>query len=134
MAILALPTTSRKENGLMVNVLQRSATIIVQNSTQEAFGLPATEGMWKRAAVLGTRARGLRLQIRNGLEGRINEEPENPDSIMKILDEMLRAPGDGESWGARAQRHVHEEFLIFTQLRRWLRVLADCVHRSQRRA
>ena len=130
--LLALPMSSRKENALMVNVLQRSASVVVQNSLQEGFGLTVTEAMWKRTPVLGTRACGLRLQIRNGLEGRVNEEPENADMIAELLDEMLRAPNAREFWGSRAQRRVYDEFLIFTQLRRWLKVLAGSIERQTR--
>ncbi len=131
-ALLALPMSSRKENALMVNVLQRCASVVVQNSLQEGFGLTVTEAMWKRTPVLGTRACGLRLQIRNGLEGRVNEEPENSDMIAALLDEMLRAPNAREFWGSRAQRRVYDEFLIFTQLRRWIKVLAGSVEKQTR--
>ncbi|MFQ5793091.1 MAG: glycosyltransferase, partial [Acidobacteriota bacterium] len=59
--LLTLPMASRKENALMVNVLQRCSTVAVQNSIREGFGLTATEAMWKRTAVLGTQASGLRV-------------------------------------------------------------------------
>jgi trehalose synthase len=123
-ALLALPMASRKENALMVNVLQRSASLVVQNSLREGFGLTATEAMWKRTPVLGTSACGLRLQIRNGLEGLINHEPENPEAVAALMDEMLGAPDTRERWGGAAQRRVYDEFLVFTQVRRWLEVLA----------
>jgi trehalose synthase len=124
-AILALPLESRKENALMVNVLQRCASLVVQNSIREGFGLTATEAMWKRMPVLGTRACGLRLQIRDGVEGRINPEPENPEAVARVMDEMLGAPASRESWGSAAQRRVYDQFLVFTQVRRWLEVLGD---------
>ncbi len=127
--LLALPMTSIKENALMVNVLQRCATLVVQNSLQEGFGLTVTEAMWKRKPVLGTRACGLRAQIRDGLEGRLNEEPENPDQVARFLDETLRAPNAREFWGCRAQRRVYDEFLVFTQVRKWLKVLSRCIER-----
>lgn len=123
-ALLALPMASRKENALMVNVLQRSASLVVQNSSREGFGLTATEAMWKRTPVLGTSACGLRLQIRDGLEGRINPEPEDPEAVAGLMDEMLGAPDTRERWGGAAQRRVYDEFLVFTQVRRWLEVLA----------
>jgi trehalose synthase len=131
-AILALPMASRKENALMVNVLQRCASLVVQNSLQEGFGLTAAEAMWKRAPVLGTRACGLRIQIRDGLEGRINAEPENPEAIAAVMDEMLRARDARERWGSAAQRRVYDEFLIFAQVRRWLEVFASCAERAER--
>ncbi|HEX7899815.1 MAG TPA: glycosyltransferase [Planctomycetota bacterium] len=124
-ALLALPMASRKENALMVNALQRCASLVVQNSIREGFGLTVTEAMWKRTPVLGTRALGLRLQIRDGIEGRINPAPEDPEAVAEILDQMLGEPAARESWGASAQRRVYDEFLVFTQVRRWLEVLGD---------
>lgn len=131
-AILILPMASRKENALMVNVLQRCASVVVQNSIQEGFGVTATEAMWKRVPVLGTRACGLRIQIRDGLGGRINPEPENPDAVAAHLDAMLRSRDSREKWGAAAQRRVYDEFLIFAEVRKILELLSDTVQRSER--
>jgi trehalose synthase len=130
--ILVLPMASRKENALMVNVLQRCASVVVQNSFQEGFGVTATEAMWKRMPVLGTRACGLRIQIRDGLEGRINPDPENPDAVAAYLDAMLRSPESRERWGAAAQRRVYDEFLVFTDVRKILELLSDTVQRAER--
>lgn len=127
-AILALPMASRTDNALLVNALQRCATIVAQNSLEEGFGLTVTEAMWKRAAVLGSgRAAGLRFQIRDGIDGRLAPDPEDPASIAAILDEMLRDPKKRDAWGRSAQRRVHDEFLFFTNLRRWLSILASCL-------
>jgi trehalose synthase len=41
------------------------------------------------------------------------------------LREMLDAPEKREQWARSAQRRVHDEYLIFTQLKNWLRVLAS---------
>jgi trehalose synthase len=131
-AILVLPMASRKENALMVNVLQRCATVVVQNSFQEGFGVTATEAMWKRVPVLGTRACGLRLQIGDDLGGRINPEPENPDAVAAYLDAMLRSHDARKRWGAAAQRRVYDDFLVFTEVRRILEVLSDTVQRAER--
>lgn len=122
--LLALPMASAKENALMVNALQRCSTVVAQNSLREGFGLTATEAMWKRVPVLGSNACGLRQQIRDGVEGRLVSDPDDPGEIAAVLDEMLADPLRREKWGSQAQRRVYEEFLIFAQLRRWLRLLA----------
>jgi hypothetical protein len=46
-----------------------------------------------------------------------------------VLNEMLQHPQTAERWGRNAQLRVHNEFLIFTQLSRWLRLLAAVVAR-----
>lgn len=122
--LLTLPMGSRKENALMVNTLQRCSSIIVQNSLREGFGLTATEAMWKRTAILGTQACGLRAQIRDQIDGRLSHDGQNPEELASILYDMLDEPKQREYWARNAQRRVHEESLVFSQVRDWLRVLA----------
>ena len=123
---------SRKENALMVNALQRCSTVVVQNSTQEGFGLTATEAMWKRVPILGTHACGLRVHIRHGIDGMLTHDPNDPEEIARNLDELLADPIRRDLLARSSQRRVHQEFLIFAQLRHWLRVLAGCVDSSPR--
>ncbi len=125
-ALLTLPMDSRKENALMVNALQRCSTVVVQNSVQEGFGLTASEAMWKRVPVIGTHACGLRQQIRNGIDGILIQDPNDPDELAEVMDALLKDPERRDIIGRNAQRRVHDEFLIFTQLRHWLRLLDEC--------
>jgi trehalose synthase len=123
-ALLALPMRSLRENAMMVNALQSCATIVAQNSIQEGFGLTATEAMWKRASVLGSSACGLRQQIRDGIDGRLHPDPEDSRAIAELSIAMLSDRSQRDLWGRSAQRRVHDEFLVFAQLRKWLRLLA----------
>jgi len=131
-SVLALPMRSRKENALMVNALQQCSTIVVQNSIQEGFGLTATEAMWKRVPVLGTHACGLRQQIRDGIDGVLTRDPGNPGEIADHLDRLLEEVVHRHALGRSAQRRVYDEFLIFSQLRRWLELLALCAGTAPR--
>ena len=129
--LLSLPMASRKQNHLMVNVIQRCSTVVVQNSLQEGFGLTATEAMWKRIPVLGTSACGLRLQIRDGIEGRLTTNPQDPVEIAENLDELLADPVQRDLYGRNAQRRVYQRFLLFTQVLSWLRLLADAADKPR---
>ena len=51
---VTLPMDDVDENAAMVNALQRHATVIVQKSLAEGFGLTVAEGMWKSRAVLAS--------------------------------------------------------------------------------
>jgi trehalose synthase len=133
-ALLCLPMDSRKENALMVNALQRCATVAVQNSIQEGFGLTATEAMWKGVPIIGTRACGLRQQVRNGIDGVLIQDPEDPEEIAKRIDDLLEDGHKRERMARNAQQRVHEEFLIFKQLCQWLRTLSDCASAPPRRS
>ncbi|MBN1497281.1 MAG: glycosyltransferase [Spirochaetes bacterium] len=122
-AIILLPMESHKENALIVNALQRCAHIIVQNSLQEGFGLSVTEAMWKRKAVLGTHACGIRQQIRDGRDGLLVLKPEDPDEIADKLSQLLNNSVACYNMGRSAQRRVYDEFLIFRQISGYLRLL-----------
>lgn len=125
-ALIALPMHEPDENALMVNALQRSSTIIVQNSLREGFGLTVTEAMWKRIPVLSnSRAVGPRQQIRHGRDGWLIEDPENREQIADGLDHLLNNRTDRAALARTAQRRAHQQFMIFSQLRHWLDLLQD---------
>jgi trehalose synthase len=127
-AILALPMRSREENALMVNALQRASSIVVQNSLREGFGLTIAEAMWKRVPVLSnSRACGPRQQVRDGLDGRLIDDPEDTSELAHALNDMLSDPHRLDRWGRTGQRRVHELFLIFSQLRAWGRLMMELV-------
>jgi trehalose synthase len=124
-ALLTLPMRSFKQNALMVNAIQRCSTIVAQNSLREGFGLTATEAMWKGVPVLGSCAVGLRHQVRDGLDGRLVRDPENPDEIAHALRAMLEDEDARTRMGRSAQRRANEEYLILSQLRRWMALVSE---------
>ena len=77
-----------------------------------------------------SRACGPRQQVRDEVDGRLIADPENPHELSHALDEMLADPARLERWGRSAQRRVHDEFLVLTQLRAWGRMLAALLGRA----
>ena len=126
-ALVSLPMGIRKDNELIVNALQRCSSIVVQNSLREGFGLTVTEAMWKRAAVLGSRACGIRQQIRDGVDGWLLDDPEDSKEIADRIDKLLANTSGRVRLGESAQRRAHDEFLVFTQVRYWLTALVQSV-------
>ena len=123
-AILLLPLDNPKENALIVNAVQNSSSIIVQNSIQEGFGLTATEAMWKKKPVLVSGAAGLVRQVVDGETGKINHDPKDIPALAKTLEDMLNNPLDRDMWGFNAQVRVIENFTLFSQLLSWMSMLA----------
>jgi trehalose synthase len=123
-AVLRLPMGSVKENALMVNALQRCATVVVQNSLAEGFGLTAAEAMWKGRATLVAPAAGLVAQVRDGVDGRIGRDAADPNAVAAVLGEMLTSPKSREVWGANARGRVATTFDILHEAARWLSLLA----------
>jgi trehalose synthase len=127
-AILLLPMHSVMENALMVNALQRASAIVAQNSLREGFGLTIAEAMWKRVPILSnSRACGPRQQVRDGLDGRLVDDPEDREELARVLADMLSDPVRLERWGHSAQRRAHDHLLVFDQLRAWGSLLEKLV-------
>ena len=64
--LVTLPLDDIDENAAMVNTLQRHATVIVQKSLAEGFGLTVAEGMWKGRPVIGSAVGGIIDQVAEG--------------------------------------------------------------------
>ncbi len=123
-AVLSLPMDSQKNNALIVNALQRSSSVVVQNSLREGFGLSVTEAMWKHTPVLGSCAYGIQQQIKAGIDGELIDDPTNPGTIVEALSKLLASPKDREHLARNAHQRAVREFLLFRQLTDWLRLLA----------
>jgi trehalose synthase len=121
--MLTLPMNSRRDNAFMVNALQTASSIVIQNSIREGFGLTLTEAMWKGTPVVGTSACGLRQQIHDRVHGRVVHDPEDPEEVAQVLRDIICADEELNNWSRNAQARVHQEFLIFSQVRRWLQIL-----------
>src|SRR6266516_6952879 len=52
--LVTLPLDDIEENAAMINAIQRHASVIVQKSLAEGFGLTVAEGMWKGRPVVGS--------------------------------------------------------------------------------
>ena len=73
--LLCLPMADLRENAVVVNALQQHATVVVQKSLAEGFGLTATEAMWKSRPLLASAVGGLRDQVVHGQSGLLLDDP-----------------------------------------------------------
>ncbi len=126
-ALITLPMDSLKRNALIVNAIQRCSTLIVQNSLQEGFGLTITEAMWKDIPVLSTHAVGPRQQIRDKIDGRLAHDAENVEALAEHMEVILSSVEQRKLYRENARYTVYHEFLIFSQLRKWLKILHEIV-------
>ncbi|MBI5544163.1 MAG: glycosyltransferase [Deltaproteobacteria bacterium] len=115
--------------GRDVNALQRAATIVVQKSVREGFGLVVTEAMWKGKPVIGGAVGGIRSQILQGTTGFLVHSVEGTAYRIR---QLLGNPDLARQLGANARRYVIENFLPTTYLKRWLLMLLSLRHRPAR--
>src|SRR6266542_197928 len=73
--LVCLPMDDIDENAAMVNALQRRASVVVQKSLAEGFGLTVAEAMWKARPIVASRVGGIRDQIEHGHSGLLLDDP-----------------------------------------------------------
>ncbi len=110
-----------------VNALQRAATVILQMSTREGFGLTVSEAMWKRKPVIGRAVGGIKLQVVDGDTGfLVADAAEAAERAIYLL----RHPEVTQKMGESARARVMENFLITTQLSNYIDVINEALHRQ----
>ncbi len=114
--ILDLPPDSHFE----INALQRAATVVVQKSLREGFGLVVAEAMWKQKPVIGGNVGGIRRQILHGETGYLVNTTEG---CAWYLRELLGHPTLAQRMGELGQEYVRTNFLLPHYLKSWLLVL-----------
>ena len=95
---------------------------MVQKSLREGFGLTVSEALWKGRPVVGGRAGGIKLQIRDGFDGYLVDSVE--ECAARVMD-LFADPVGADAMGAQAREFVRGEFLSTRELADWLRLLAD---------
>jgi trehalose synthase len=107
--VLELPPSARLE----VNALQRAASIVLQKSTREGFGLGVAEAMWKSKPVIGGFAGGITAQVVYGVTGYTVNSVEGAAFRAR---QLLADPELCARLGAAAREHVRQNFLITRHL------------------
>lgn len=111
--ILLLPPFSDKD----INALQRAATVVLQKSLKEGFGLTVSEAMWKGKPVIGGATGGIPLQIIHGVTGFLVHSVEG--AAFRIR-QLLNNPEMAKRMGEKGREYVRNNFLITRQIRDYL--------------
>jgi trehalose synthase len=107
--VLELPPDA----SLQINALQRGATIVLQKSVREGFGLGAAEAMWKGRPVVGGFTGGLPQQIITEVTGYTVHSMEGAAFRIRHL---LNNPELIARMGAAGREHVRRSFLVTRHL------------------
>jgi trehalose synthase len=108
--LVTLPLDDVDENAAMVNALQRHATVIVQKSLAEGFGLTVSEGMWKARPVVGSAVGGIIDQIAPGT-GVLLPDPGDLAAFGAAVRQLLDDPGEAGRLGRAAHAHVRRDYV-----------------------
>jgi trehalose synthase len=108
--LVSLPLEDVDENAVMVNALQRHASVVTQKSLAEGFGLTVAEAMWKGRPVVGSAVGGIPDQIAHGT-GVLIDDPADLESFGAALRHLLADAPARAALGAAAHEHVRTDFV-----------------------
>lgn len=111
--VLQIPPNSDIE----INALQRAASVIMQKSIKEGFGLTITEALWKAKPVVASAVGGIPLQVKNKFTGLLCYSVEGAAFALK----QLLSNREYAVWlGKNGHQHVKQNFLITRHLKDYL--------------
>ena len=111
---------------VLVNALQRAATVVMQLSLKEGFGLTVSEALWKGTPVVATNVGGIPLQIEDGKTGYLVAPQDYEAMSARVLD-ILNDPNLRTQLGTAGREHVREKFLMPRLLTDWLTLLTQVI-------
>jgi trehalose synthase len=112
------------DNQILVNVLQRVSSVILQKSIREGFGLTVSESQWKETPVVASRVGGIPEQVVDGKTGFLVE----PQDIKGCADRVVTLIKDRKlaaNMGKKAKKFIRQKFLITRHLDDYLNLLIE---------
>jgi trehalose synthase len=109
--LACVPMQDPDEAAVIVNALQRHATVVTQKSFAEGFGLTVVEAMWKHRPVVATRVGGIVDQITDGESGLLVDDPADLVSFGNAINRLLGDPALAARIGDAAYQRAHRSFL-----------------------
>ncbi len=109
--LVCIPMTDIDENAAIVNALQTHATLVIQKSLEEGFGLTVTEAMWKAKPVVASAVGGIQDQIVHGESGLLVRDPYDHHEFAAAVQAVLDDGKFAEKLGKSARQRVTERFL-----------------------
>ena len=109
--LACIPMTDPDENASIVNAIQRHASVVVQKSLAEGFGLTVAEAMWKRQPVVASAVGGIVDQIEDGNHGLLVDDPTDLRAFGAAVETLLRDRTMAARLAENAQLRIADEFL-----------------------
>jgi len=119
--VLLIPPGSDIE----INALQRAATVVLQKSLKEGFGLTISEALWKGKPVVASAVGGIPLQIHNKLTGLLCHTVEG---AAYALRQLLSNPQYARQLGENGREHVKQNFLVTRHIKDYLLMFLSLEH------
>lgn len=123
--LVSVPMDDLDDNARTVNALQRWATVVVQKSLAEGFGLTVTEPMWKARPVVASAIGGIRDQVEHGVSGLLLDDPRDGAGLVALLASLLADADRREEMGRAAHLRVRDHYLADRHLIQYVELFAQ---------
>jgi trehalose synthase len=117
--LVTLPMQDAEENGAMVNAIQRRASVVVQKSLAEGFGLTVAEAAWKGRPIVASGVGGIQDQVVDEVTGLL-VAPRDLAAYGHAVSRLLADDDLARRLGSAARERVRERFLEPRHLRQWV--------------
>ncbi|RPF27246.1 glycosyltransferase [Georgenia muralis] len=121
--VACLPDTAA--SAVVVNAVQRYATVVVQKSLAEGFGLTVAEALWKGKPVVATAVGGIQDQITDGENGLLVDDPRDLAELMTHVGRLLAEPALARQLGETAHARVRQAYLSDRHLLQYVDLIAE---------
>ena len=120
--VAEIPIDDPEEAAVIVNALQTRASVVLQKSRGEGFGMTVLEAMWKERPVVCTRVGGLQEQVVDGVTGFLFE-PGDDEAAGAAVCRLLVDGELSQRMGTAGHERVREHFLLPDGAMRWSAVI-----------
>lgn len=121
--LVCVPMRDIEENAVIVNALQRHATVVTQKSIAEGFGLTVAEAMLKRTPVVASAVGGIVEQVIDGETGRLVQDPADLEAFGAAVGTILDDDDLARRYGEAGRRRALDMHLSDSHLSEWLGVV-----------
>ena len=125
--LVTVPMEDREENAAIINAVQSHASIVVQKSLAEGFGLTVTEAMWKGKPIIAGSVGGIRQQIIDGESGILLPEPKDDAAFGRAIHSLLADPARAAALGAAAKERARDLFLPDRHLIQYSKLIVESI-------
>jgi trehalose synthase len=129
--LASVPMEDQEENATIVNAVQRHASVVVQKSLAEGFGLTVAEAMWKARPVVASAVGGIQDQISDGEDGSLVRDPYDLSAFGTAVARLLADPPLARRLGDAAHRTVASRFLGDRHLEQYADLVETVLRRRQ---
>lgn len=106
---------------ILVNCIQRTASVIIQKSLREGFGLVVAEALFKGTPVVASKVGGIPLQVIDGANGFLLD-PQDYQGFSDKIIQLLKDDKMRYEFGQHGRKHITNEFLITRLMLDWLNI------------